>query len=232
MYTYLLINLATLIFPLIFSFEKKMRFISQWKFLFPALLVTAFIFIGWDVLFTYWKVWSFNNKFVTGFYIFNLPFEECLFFVTVPFACVFIYEVVRFYLKKDYLKNVTLPISWLVILLLAGLVFTHLGQLYTSVSSLVACSFIIWNQFLFRKWWLGYFWLTYLVCLVPFFIVNGILTSLPVVVYNNEFNLGLRVFSIPVEDFIYQFDLMMMLIAIYEKGKVLQRMRSLNLVQQ
>ncbi len=231
MYTYLLINIATVFFPLLFSFEKKMRFMRQWKFLFPALIVTAVFFIGWDALFTYWRVWSFNDKYVMGFYLLNLPIEECLFFVTVPFACVFIYEVLRFYFKKDYFKSIALPIGWFVAFVLAGLAFTHTQYLYTSVSSLVACFFILWNQVFFRKLWLGYFWVTYLVCLIPFFIVNGILTSLPVVVYTNGFNLGIRVFSIPVEDFIYQFDLMMLLISIYEWCKGFEKGRPLNFIQ-
>ncbi len=219
MYTYLLINSATLLFPLIFSFDKKLRFVRQWKFLFPALVITGLIFIVWDALFTYWQVWGFNAAYLVGLYFFNLPLEECLFFVTVPFACVFVYEVLRFYLTKDYLKRAVQPLGRILVFGLIVLVFAYPKLLYTSVSSLLACSLILWNQVFFRKSWLGYFWLTYLVCLVPFFIVNGILTGLPVVVYNNGFNLGLRVFSIPVEDFIYQFDLMMLLISIYEKMK-------------
>ena len=47
----------------------------------------------------------------------------------------------------------------------------------------------------------------YLVTLIPFFIVNGLLTGIafdePVVFYNNAENLSLRAFTIPVEDFIY-----------------------------
>lgn len=219
MYTYLLINSATLLFPLIFSFDKKLRFVRQWKFLFPALVITGLVFIVWDALFTYWQVWGFNAAYLVGLYFFNLPLEECLFFVTVPFACVFVYEVLRFYLAKDYLKKAVKPVGWILFFGLIVLVFVYPKLLYTSVSSLLACSLILWNFYFYRKPWLGFFGLTYVVCLVPFLVVNGILTGLPVVVYNNEFNLGLRVFSIPVEDFIYQFDLMLLLITIYEKMK-------------
>ena len=231
MYTYLLINSATLLFPLIFSFDKKLRFVRQWKFLFPALAITGLIFIVWDALFTYWQVWGFNAAYLTGLYFFNLPLEECLFFVTVPFACVFVYEVLRFYLTKDYLKKAVQPVGWILISGLIVLVFAYPKLLYTSVSSLLACSLILWNFYFYRKPWLGFLGLTYVVCLVPFFVVNGILTGLPVVVYNNEFNLGLRVFSIPAEDFIYQFDLMLLLITIYEKMKGYQKV-SFNRLRQ
>lgn len=47
-------------------------------------------------------------------------------------------------------------------------------------------------------------------------IFNYYLTSKPVVIYNNEFNLKLRILSIPVEDFIYGFSLIFLIIMIYE----------------
>ncbi|MBX7206510.1 MAG: lycopene cyclase domain-containing protein [Bacteroidia bacterium] len=229
MYTYLLINIATVFFPLLFSFEKKMGFARLWKYLFPAMIVTGVVFIGWDILFTNRKIWEFNSNYILGFYFYNIPLEECLFFVTVPFACVFVYEVLRFYIKTDYFKKASLPLGWIVIFTLATFTFMHLQQLYTSVSSLAACVLLLWNQLLFRKGWLGYFWLTYLVCLIPFFIVNGTLTSLPVVIYSSTYNSDIRVGSIPVEDFIFQLDLMMLLITIYEKCKNYEKRQPFNL---
>jgi lycopene cyclase domain-containing protein len=46
---------------------------------------------------------------------------------------------------------------------------------------------------------------------------NGILTSLPIVIYDNSYNLGLRIFSIPLEDFIYGYLLISWSIWRYEK---------------
>jgi lycopene cyclase domain-containing protein len=43
-----------------------------------------------------------------------------------------------------------------------------------------------------------------------------VLTSLPVVGYNNEENLALRVFTIPVEDFVYLFTMLLMTVTSYE----------------
>jgi lycopene cyclase domain-containing protein len=53
----------------------------------------------------------------------------------------------------------------------------------------------------------------------PFLIVNGMLTALPVVEYNDAHTLGIRVFTIPLEDFFYFFLLLIMNLTIYEYMK-------------
>jgi lycopene cyclase domain-containing protein len=48
--------------------------------------------------------------------------------------------------------------------------------------------------------------------LIPFFIVNGILTGSfiegEVVWYNNNENLGIRILTIPIEDIVYAFNML------------------------
>jgi lycopene cyclase domain-containing protein len=63
---------------------------------------------------------------------------------------------------------------------------------------------------------MGWFYLAYFVSLVPFLIVNGILTSLPVVWYNNAHNLGIRLYTIPIEDTMYSLLLLLMNVWLYE----------------
>src|SRR5210317_1835287 len=103
MYTYLLINLFSILIPFIASFDKRLDFYKQWKFLFPAIIITLAFFISWDVLYTYLGVWGFNPKYLTGINLINLPIEEWMFFVAIPYSCVFTYYALNYLIKKDYL---------------------------------------------------------------------------------------------------------------------------------
>jgi lycopene cyclase domain-containing protein len=216
MYTYLLLNIFTIVIPLALSFDKKVQFWKKWKFLFPAIFITLIFFIIWDHYFTKAEIWGFNPEYLVGIWILELPLEEWLFFITVPYACVFIYESLNAYLKKDifqtFARFITLPLAILIIII--AVVFNN--QVYTFYNFLFSGLFIILHWLLFRYKYLGKFFQAYLVHLIPFVIVNGVLTSLPVVWYNNSENFSIRIGTIPVEDFIYSLLLLLMNITIYE----------------
>jgi lycopene cyclase domain-containing protein len=65
------------------------------------------------------------------------------------------------------------------------------------------------------------FWVSFLIILIPFTIVNGVLTGIatdqPVVWYNDNHNLGIRFFTIPLDDFIYNLALILLNVTIYER---------------
>jgi lycopene cyclase domain-containing protein len=200
---YLYLIIFTLFFPLVLSFDKNVRFFSNWKFFFPSTIIPAFLFLFWDYWFTEAGVWGFNPEYLIGIYFMNLPVEEILFFLVVPFACVFIYECLNFYISTDFLKPVANTISVSLITLLFTLGFLNSEKLYTAVN-FFATGILLFIVLVFIKpKFIGRFYLAYLVSLIPFLLVNGILTYLPVVWYNDAHNLGIRIISIPVEDFIY-----------------------------
>ncbi|MDH3322185.1 MAG: lycopene cyclase domain-containing protein, partial [Flavobacteriaceae bacterium] len=70
---------------------------------------------------------------------------------------------------------------------------------------------------------LSTFYISFVAILIPFFIVNGILTGSfiddPVVWYNNDENLGIRLGTIPIEDVGYAFSLIFLNIILIEKFK-------------
>lgn len=216
MYLYLYLNIFTILFPFALSFDRKVAFFRNWHALFPAILVNGALFIVWDILFTEAGIWGFNDEYLTGIYFFNLPLEEILFFLTVPYACVFIYDVLNAYIPQDLLQPYAKSIAVVLMLALILVAAFNASALYTSITfTLLTVMHLVHLRFFGTKH-LGRFYLAYLVHLVPFLLVNGVLTYLPIVWYNDNFNLGLRIVTIPVEDTMYSMLMLLLTISVYE----------------
>ena len=215
-YTYLLINVATVFFPLLLSFDKRVAFYKSWKFIWPGMGITGLLFLIWDVLFAVKGVWSFNAKYILGITLLGLPLEEILFFLTVPFACIFIYECLRYYVKwqpADFIVSAICGAT--VVYGILNCLFNY-QRLYTLVTFATLTPILAYVFFVMRAKWLNRFFLAYAVTLIPFYVVNGLLTSIPVVLYNNAQNLGKRIGTIPLEDHFYCMALLLMNIAFFE----------------
>lgn len=105
-------------------------------------------------------------------------------------------------------------------MLIAGIIY--LDKHYTGWTFIFTGVFIL-LLYLFRNYFKGFdavsFIVSFVICLIPFLIVNGFLTSIPVVMYNDAENLGVRIFTIPFEDTFYGMLLILMNIVLYEKIK-------------
>ncbi len=218
-FTYLILNIASVLFPLVLSFDKKVAFYKLWKYLFPSMLISGVFFILWDMLFTSQGVWGFNPDYITGIYILNLPLEEVLFFVCVPYSCVFIYEVFNAYVKRDVIGTCATRISILISILSLIACVLFYDKTYTIVNAGICLALVLFATFIYKFRNLGRFYLAYLVSLVPFLICNCILTSLPIVTYNNEENMAIRLFTIPVEDVFYCLSLLLSTVLLMEYFK-------------
>jgi lycopene cyclase domain-containing protein len=149
-------------------------------------------------------VWAFNPKYLMGIYLCKLPLEEILFFLLIPYCLSFMHHCLPLgiSISKEKFNFKLLNIIIGIIILMVGIISTH--QLYTGFTFLLTGLFfiLISLQQKIKINWLQ-FWVTYLLGLIPFFIVNGLLTSIPIVTYNNAENLGIRLITIPIEDTIY-----------------------------
>jgi len=220
---YLFLNIASFIVPFAYSFEKKMRFIKWWKSVFLSLFIVAFFFLVWDVIFTKIGVWGFNPLYHVNLIIFGLPLEEILFFICIPYASIFTHYAVGYFFSNlqlskkvtDYITIVLFFISVVVLILNSEKWYTFVN--FSVFAGLLAYSFFTKNTILKK------FYLTFFVILIPFFIVNGILTGSfihqEVVWYNNAENLDFRIGTVPVEDAFYAFSMLFANLILIEKFK-------------
>lgn len=212
-YLYLLLNLGSLSVPFLFSFHPKLKFYKYWKHLSIGIIIGMLVFIPWDILFTKHNVWGFNHDYFLDITWFSLPMEEWLFFICIPYACVFTHFALLHYFPNMKLNlNSTKYLSYVLITILLFTAILNYTKWYTLINFLIGAliTFIVLkkNINLLQK-----YYVTFIVMLIPFFLVNGILTGSfiesEVVWYNNNENLGIRLFTIPVEDTIYAFSLIL-----------------------
>lgn len=204
----MLIDLGCIIVPFIASFHPKLKFYLKWKNFIAANLIVLTFFLVWDEIFTRKGVWGFNPDYVTGLYVGNLPIEEVLFFICIPYACVFTFHcfrvlIPRFKLKEKSSYYTTMLFTTFLIIMAAF----NADKDYTFFTAIFTSLFLILSRF--NKVDLSSLYTAYL-AVIPFFLLsNGYLTGSftpePIVWYNNDENLAIRVFTIPAEDFVYGF---------------------------
>lgn len=215
MSSYLAINIFIVLIPLLLSFEKNVRFYRKLKNVFFTIFIVAVVFITWDAIATKRGDWSFNSDHTGSTELFGLPIEEILFFVTVPYSIIFIFESLSFYLKeRPYSFNKKYFLILSVIFLIAGLI--NYDKNYTAVI-LILCSMLFMISFNYdhKVYTSKISILTILISFIPFLIVNYILTSLPVVEYNPDAITGIRITTIPAEDFFYSFAMISSWLIVY-----------------
>lgn len=229
-FTYLIINILCISFPIIWSFEKKMFFFSKWKFVFISIAIVGTVFLIWDSFFTYIGVWGFNPNYLIGIYLYNIPLEEFLFFITVPFASLFIYESVKFYFNDKLHIRYSGLFTIVFIVGFAVLGCLNTQKWYTTLAFTGSAIFLCYKFLVLKKTSITIFLVSYLIVLIPFFIVNSALTGLftenPIVWYNNEENLGIRLGTIPIEDLGYNFLMLLMHVTFYERFQNQQKIKN------
>ena len=205
---YFLVHLLVIVFPLILSFDKKVGFYKKWPKVILSSIIVAIPFLLNDILFTKLQIWGFNESYISGLRIYNLPVEEVLFFFTVPFSCIFIFECLLSYFPK--LNIIAKPRKLLILLaaFLLGISILSLGSVYTLTFALLSLLLVLielWttsNHVVVKL-------IAFAISLIPFLLVNGILTGIateaPIVVYNDAEHSLDRIISIPTTDILYAF---------------------------
>ena len=217
-YSYLAVNLGCILVPFLFSFHKKYPFYKKWKSFFYANFIIAILFIIWDIQFTKMGIWGFNPDYLIGFNISNLPIEEILFFICIPYACVFTYfalsNLFSFSLKIKTQKIISILFG--IICLAIAIYFNN--KWYTFSAFMLSSLILLYSYF--KKTEMSFIYISYLL-IIPFFLLsNGILTGMltesPIVWYDGINNIEFRVITIPIEDFFYGFSLIALNILFFQ----------------
>lgn len=201
---YTIIAFLVIAGPFALSFDDKVHFWTHWPAAFLALTLTGLLYLFWDSMVVRRGDWSFNPKFTGEFRLFHLPVGEILFFIAVPYACLFLFEVVKAYLPQGdlWITNPASLYAGALVFVVAAWVFRHLGYTFLALSSVVI---FLSTLALTAPALAGRleFWIWMGLCFVAFSIVNGVYTALPTIFYNPKAIWGIKIGPIPLEDFFY-----------------------------
>lgn len=204
-WTYLILDAGAVGVAVGLALWRRLSWLQHLQQAALAVSLVGFVFLVWDMAVTHLGHWSFNADYILDWYVGNLPLEEVSFFVAIPLVCLTVWQI----LERRPARNSP---SWpgLLMIPVVGalmLVTTFSNRGYSLAAGGAA---IVVNGWLYvrRATLPCQTWLTYqLVMLVIFYIANSVLTGLPVVEYNPQTFSGIRIGSIPLEDFFYNFAL-------------------------
>ena len=216
MVDYIVLDLLILLFPLILTFFWKMKYYRFWKPLFCSIAIVGGVYIFWDALVTARGDWWFDKQYLLDIpQPLGLPIEEILFFVVVPYACLFIYENLVYFIKKRTLNIPRFTFFIPAILFFIGGIF-YWRQEYTILALFSVGAFFIITIFAYPQLiQSSHYWLYLLISFIPFIIFNYLLTSTIIVHYNPVAIWGIRITTIPLEDFFYNFSMLSFYLLVY-----------------
>ncbi len=100
-FEYLLVLGFTLIIPLIMSFSKELKFYRNLLPLFYSIVIPLLVYLTWDYFAIIRGHWNFALDKIVNIYIINIPIEEVLFFIIIPFVSLFVWESIKYYIKEN-----------------------------------------------------------------------------------------------------------------------------------
>ena len=216
---YLLFNLIVLAGPLAFSHDRRVRYFDKWPQALVAVTLVAVPFLIWDSLVT-GSHWWFDERYTLPIKIAGMPLGEWLFFLSVPFACLFIWQIIKTFKPSKINRRFRLSNFICLILLPAGIILLKTGIEYTGLV-LIALALTLFLDFALKTDILmqSRTVLYFVIITALMFAFNGYLTARPVVLYGEEYQLGFRIFTIPIEDFGYGYSLILANTILFEKFK-------------
>lgn len=228
---YLIFNLIVISGPFSLSFDRKVHFVDKWSNVFKAILISLALFVAWDSIVTD-RHWWFNDQFTLGFKILKLPIEELLFFITIPYASLFIWEVFAAYFKNRELIKLQFIPSLLYFGIPLGIGLLVIGKEYTGLVLIALGLVALLDWKLKTRMFIQLRTIQYMaISTLAMLIFNGYLTWRPVVLYNEVYQLNIRIFTIPIEDFGFGYALILLCTILYERFKQTSRESSVAINQ-
>ncbi|MDF2475265.1 MAG: lycopene cyclase protein [Sphingobacterium sp.] len=220
-YTYSLILFFTVVICFVASFDRRLRFDREFIPFLKASALVAIFFIVWDIWFTSRGVWWFDTRYTIGVMIAGLPLEEWLFFIFIPFSCIFTYFCINKFFRLEQLSAFNNILVFVSVIVCAVVALRYADRIYTVVTAVVTILTLLIFHFVLRVQWITQASLVFTLLMLGFLPVNGILTGTglesPIVNYNPADFMGIRILTIPIEDAVYGYSQFLLVLYFFKK---------------
>ncbi len=215
--SFLFILLIYLIIPIALAFQKKVRFVFRLRYLLPATLFSAAIFLMIHWRFTQSEIWTYNHEYITGIQLLKIPLEVWLSVFIIPFSSAYIYEWLKVKFENFEKDNVFLAISLFLLVVFVTLAYFYRNALFSFFIFFLTAIYLGYTIFRKRfKKHLTKFYLAYLVSLVPFTVDSFIMSRLNLITFNPAHTMNIALLGVPAERFIYLYLMLLINFTIYE----------------
>jgi lycopene cyclase domain-containing protein len=218
-YTYLLVDLGLLLFSVLVFSNKHLNFAGQSKFIILAVLINVFTFSVPTEFLTQLKVIVFNPPYLSGMTLWELPAEELLLSMLLPLSGLAVYLFLNRRFPDNSMEKYSLALSNIMLGICIAMLYFGYQKLYTVFTFSILLVFLLYIEYVNKIRFMYQFYRAFLVSLVLFYIVYGILTSVPVIQYTTEETLNFNLAQIPFESHFYFMSMLLLSIYLFELFK-------------
>jgi len=214
------------IYPLLISvvFFLITFFLFYWKRLLVhpdirqslvSALMAVIFFFPMDFCFSILEIWKFNPSSIVGIKLAHVPLEHLFLNFSGAFFYLLAFLASRNLLKSKKLRGIHFAATSLFVVALALFLLIHLDQTYTAITISIFL-FLMILQLINGRRYMGWYYVSLLVALIPVILIQFFIISIPMITYNPSSTLGLNTGIIPIENYLYQACLSLNVIIIYE----------------
>jgi lycopene cyclase domain-containing protein len=212
-YTYLIITAFLLLIPFCFTIDSKIFNVRQLKSAVIPSIIVALIFSGIAAYFTLQKIWVFNPAYLLGIYYLTLPLEGFLFLFAFSFAGLGIYNYLNAKFPNNELQKYSLALSNLFLGVFVAILFFFHNKWFPLITVSVVMILLLGIEYINKLRFMYRFYRAFAACLIPFYIVYGLIGNLPIITYNKLESIGVSPANIPFENHFYMMG--MLLLGVY-----------------
>lgn len=212
----LIVVFAVLCVGLIFIATTSVK---SWISSLSAILLSAIGFSWLDNWFVVQGCLIYNSDLVSASHFGEVPIESIAYYFIMPFLSLFFYRFTKnLFSKKIKIQFANYVTAGFIIIILA-LILAFNAKTYTMIVGAMAVVFLLIQLILVRGKYMKYFWISFVIQLIPFFIVEGIIAHKSIIQFYSSGNSGIHIFSIPIERVIMNLNIYLLPVMITESFK-------------